>query len=55
MFPFLGPSRGIVVVHLPGDEEDTNMLDCFEESTVGEEEVPHLTQQWRSWLPEVQR
>ena len=28
-------------VHLPGDEEDTEILDGFEESTVGEEEVPH--------------
>ena len=28
-------------VHLPGDEEDTDILDRFEESTVGEEEVPH--------------
>ena len=27
-------------VHLP-DEEDTELLDGFEESTVGEEEVPH--------------
>ena len=29
------------VVHLPVDEEDTEFLDGFEESTVGEEEVPH--------------
>ena len=28
-------------VYLPGDEEDTEILDGFEESTVGEEEVPH--------------
>ena len=28
-------------VHLPVDEEDTELLDGFEESTVGEEEVPH--------------
>ena len=28
-------------MHLPVDEEDTELLDGFEESTVGEEEVPH--------------